>query len=62
MYPRDLHSNGNRDRDRNVIKLVKLKISETLSEFIEYGTYNQNPLKGEDDKELPKRKECTIYL
>lgn len=56
MYPRDLHSNGNRDRDRNVIKPVKLKISETLSEFIEYGTYNQNPLKGEDDKELPKRK------
>ena len=38
-YPADLHSNGNRERDHQIIAPVKQKVAETLGEFIALGTY-----------------------
>ena len=44
QYPEDLHSNGDKKRDREVIKLVKSKVQETLPEFITKGTYQGETL------------------
>ena len=43
-YPQDLHSNGNSNRDSNVIKPVKTKVAETFAEFISKGTYGGKEL------------------
>lgn len=55
-YPEDLHSNGDKVRDTNVIRPVKLKVSETLSEFFQKGTYGGVPLQDGRGKKIRDRK------
>ena len=43
-YPQALHSNGNRDRDRDVVRPVKKVVSDTLPEFLRKGTYRGKAL------------------
>ena len=38
-YPEALHSNGDKDRDRNVVRPVKELIRNTLPEFLKNGTF-----------------------
>lgn len=57
-YPEDLHSNGDRNRDRNVVALVKDKISETLPEFLKSGTYNGQPLYNDSNRKIADRVGC----
>lgn len=47
-YPEALHSNGDADRDRNVVRPVKEIVKSTLAEFIRRGTYKGNKLQYED--------------
>jgi hypothetical protein len=54
-YPNDLHSNGNLERDRNVIKPVKAKVNETLPEFIAKGTYEGLQLCDDNGITIEKR-------
>lgn len=56
LYPQDLHSNGDLKRDHDVIRPVKQKVKETLSEFINEGTYDGEPLCYENGKKIPTRK------
>ncbi len=56
MYPNDLHSNGNKKRDTSVVKPVKQKVLETLSEFLEKGTYGGESLADEEDNVFRRRK------
>lgn len=55
-YPQDLHSDGDRQRDTDVIKPVKNKVSETLPEFIARGTYAGKDLTDDHNKKLSPRK------
>ena len=55
-YPQDLHSNGDTERDHNVIGPVKTKVAETLPEFIAKGTYNGKPLTNENGNRIRDRK------
>lgn len=55
-YPEDLHSNGDKERDKNVVRPVKQKIAETLPEFIMKGTYGGDILKNEDGRIIGNRK------
>ena len=43
-YPKALHSDGNGNRDRCVVRPVKEKVRSSLAEFIQYGTYKKNRL------------------
>ncbi|MDD6597610.1 hypothetical protein [Anaerovibrio sp.] len=43
-YPEDFHSNGDKCRDQNVIRQVKLCLGEHISEFISDATYDGNQL------------------
>ena len=54
-YPQDLHSNGNKLRDRNVIAPVKDKVAETLPEFISKGTYSGKSLCDEKGRKIANR-------
>lgn len=56
VYPNDLHSNGDKVRDQNVVGPVKNKVAETLPEFIEKGTYNGQPLYNENGQRIRNRK------
>ena len=47
-YPEALHSNGDADRNRNVVRPVKEIVKSTLAEFIRRGTYKGNKLQYED--------------
>lgn len=47
-YPEALHSNGDRNRDHNVVRPVKEKIRSSLAEFIRRGTYMGNKLQYTD--------------
>lgn len=47
-YPGALHSNGNGSRDHNVVRPVKERISASLGEFIQRGTYHEKKLKYTD--------------
>lgn len=38
-YPEALHSDGRKDRDHTVVRPVKERVGQTLSEFIQKGTY-----------------------
>ena len=38
-YPEALHSNGNKQRDHHVVRLVKQRVAQTLAEFLQKGTY-----------------------
>lgn len=40
-YPEALHSNGDADRNRNVVRPVKEIVKSTLAEFIRRGTYKE---------------------
>lgn len=55
-YPQDLHSNGDTERDHNVIGPVKTKVAETLPEFITKGTYGGEPLRNEKGNRIRDRK------
>lgn len=44
VYPDDLHSNGDKRRDHNVVRLVKENVRRTLPEFLEKGTYMEQRL------------------
>lgn len=55
-YPQDLHSNGDTERDRNVIGPVKTKVAKTLPEFIAKGTYDGKPLTNENGNRIRDRK------
>ena len=55
-YPKDLHSNGDIERDHKVIGPVKSKIAETLPEFIKNGTYAGKSLINESGKKISARK------
>lgn len=55
-YPQDLHSNGDGERDHNVIAPVKSKVAETLPEFIRDGTYEGNALYNENGQRIRDRK------
>lgn len=54
-YPRDLHSNGDKHRDRNVIRPVKQMVAKTLPEFITFGTYRGKPLRTENGRTIRDR-------
>lgn len=54
-YPQDLHSNDDQDRNHNVVSKVKEKVSGSLSEFIEKGTYKGKPLYNESGKKIRNR-------
>ena len=56
QYPEDLHSNGDKKRDREVIKLVKSKVQETLPEFITKGTYQGETLNDDYERKIRERK------
>ncbi|WP_024865797.1 hypothetical protein [Butyrivibrio sp. FCS014] len=56
IYPAALHSNGDKDRDHDVIRPVKNKVAETLPEFITHGTYGGQTLVNEHGKKIPPRK------
>lgn len=43
-YPTALHSDGDRARDHEVVRLVKEQVRKTLPEFIRKGTYHGKPL------------------
>ena len=65
QYPEDLHSNGDKKRDREVIKLVKSKVQETLPEFITKGTYQGETLNDDYERKIRERnrlKKCTISI
>ena len=47
-YPQALHSNGNRGRDHNVVRLVKDRVQTSLAEFIRHGTYSGSKLQYKD--------------
>ena len=47
-YPEALHSDGNRNRDCNIVRPVKEKIRSSLAEFIRKGTYMGNKLQYTD--------------
>ena len=55
-YPWDLHSNGNGRRDGLVVKPVKMKVAETLGEFIARGTYGGKALQDRRGKSMVARK------
>lgn len=55
-YPQDLHSNGDKKRDHEIIRPVKNKVSETFSEFITEGTYVGKALCNEAGNRLCERK------
>lgn len=55
-YPTALHSEGNKERDTKVVRLVKEKVSATLSEFLTEGTYGGMKIQGKNGKLLPPRK------
>lgn len=43
-YPEALHSNGNKQRDHQVVRPVKQEVARTLPEFFQKGTYCGQPL------------------
>ena len=55
-YPDDLHSNGDKRRDANVVKPVKQKVFDTLPEFLSKGTYAGAFLQDEEEKRIRDRK------
>lgn len=56
VYPQDLHSTGNAERDHNVVRPVKAKAAETLPEFLTKGTYEGKPLINEKGSIIRERK------
>lgn len=54
-YPNALHSNEDKNRDTQVVKPVKEKVSQTLAEFIMDGTYEGEALIGENGRKLRTR-------
>ena len=55
-YPNDLHSNGDKKRDKNVIAPVKDMVAKTLPEFISKGTYLGETLCNEKGQKIRERK------
>lgn len=47
-YPEALHSDGNGNRDHNIVRPVKEKVQSSLAEFIRRGTYKGNKLQYTD--------------
>lgn len=46
-YPKDLHVysiNDGRETNSSQVRMVKQAFSESIGEFLEYGTYNNQPL------------------
>lgn len=56
VYPNDLHSNGDKKRDKNVIAPVKDMVAKTLPEFISKGTYLGETLCNEKGQKIRERK------
>ena len=55
-YPADLHSNDDYNHNHNIVKQVKIRINETLAEFITNGTYCGKRLLKENGLPTSKRK------
>ena len=51
-----LHSNGNPSRDHHVVRPVKERVTATLAEFLQHGTYKEQALCNDAAEELPVRK------
>ena len=56
-FPGSLHSNGN---NGNVVRLVKMKLSETLPDFIKHGTYANKCLKYDNVEISPREGRYSI--
>lgn len=56
VYPVDLHSDGDKERDHSIISSVKKKVEETLPEFICKGTYKGVPLCDDNKNRIRGRK------
>lgn len=55
VYPDALHSNGDSSRDHHVVRPVKERVTATLAEFLQHGTYKEQALCNDAAEELPVR-------